>query len=92
MKESWSKFSGSIEKSKEYHKRYHIAVNNKTRRKILKLIKEGKSVGEIEEILGIDRSELEYHLKILEWGFCIIRSGEKIEVTKEGEVVDYLGD
>lgn len=92
MRESWSKFSESIEKSKEYHKRYHIAVNNKTRRKILKLIREGKSVDEIERILGLERGELEYHLKILEWGFCIVRNGGKIELTKEGEVVDYLGD
>ncbi|ADC65732.1 transcriptional regulatory protein, putative [Ferroglobus placidus DSM 10642] len=92
MKESWSEFSESVEKSREYHKRYHIAVNNKVRRKILKLIKEGKSYDEILEELGISEEDFEYHLKILEWGFCIVRDGKKLELTKEGEVVDYIGE
>ncbi|WP_290902491.1 helix-turn-helix domain-containing protein [Ferroglobus sp.] len=92
MKESWSEFSGSVEKSREYHKRYHIAVNNKLRRKILKLIKEGKSYEEILKELGISKEDFEYHLKILEWGFCIVRRGDRLELTKEGEVVEYIGD
>ena len=90
MKESWSKYSDSIEKSREYHKRYQIAVNNPVRRRILKLLLEGKKLNTIKRELNLSDSELEYHLKILEWGFCIERDGEEVRVTKEGMVVDYL--
>ncbi len=45
---------------------------------------------EIAEELKIGFSELEFHLKVLEWGFCIEREGEKIKITKEGKVVEYL--
>ncbi len=90
MKERWSEYSRSIEKSREYHKRYQIAVNSPLRRKILKMLKKGKNLEEIKKETGLNDRDLEYHLQILEWGFCIDRSGEKIEVTKEGEVVDYI--
>lgn len=90
MKESWSKHSDTLEKSREYHKRYQIAVSNPLRRKILKLVKEGKSKEEIRNALGLDERQLEYHLKILEWGYCIDRSEGRLEITKEGLVVDYL--
>jgi len=90
MKESWSKYSDSIEKSREYHKRYQIAVNNPVRRRILKLLLEGKKLNTIKRELNLSDSEIEYHLKILEWGFCIERDGEEVRVTKEGMVVDYL--
>ena len=89
MRESWSEYSDSIEKSREYHKRYLIAVNNATRRKILKLLLEGKELNTIKRELNLTDSQLEYHLKILEWGFCIER-GDKITVTKEGMVVKYI--
>lgn len=45
---------------------------------------------EIAEELKISFSELEFHLRVLEWGFCIEREGEKIKITKEGKVVEYL--
>ncbi len=90
MKESWSKYQGSIEKSREYHKRYQIAVNNPLRRKILKLISEGKGLNKIKDELKLSDKELEYHLKILEWGFCIERKGDKVVLTKEGEVVKFI--
>ena len=90
MKESWSKYSDSIEKSREYHKRYQIAVNNPIRRQILKLLLKGKKLNIIKHELNLSDSQLEYHLKILEWGFCIEREGEDIRVTKEGTVVNFL--
>ena len=90
MKESWSRYSDTLEKSREYHKRYQIAVSSPLRRKILRLVKEGKSEAEIGKILGLDRRQLEYHLRILEWGHCIDRSDGRLEITKEGLVVDYL--
>ncbi len=90
MKESWSKYQGSIEKSREYHKRYQIAVNNPLRRKILKLISKGKGLNKIKDELKLSDKELEYHLKILEWGFCIERKGDKVVLTKEGEVVKFI--
>ena len=90
MKESWSKYSDSIEKSREYHKRYQIAVNNPIRRQILKLLLKGKKLNIIKHELNLSDSQLEYHLKILEWGFCIEREGDEIKVTKEGMVVNFL--
>ncbi len=88
---SWEEFSKSIESSRIYHERYHKAVTNPKRRRILELIAEGKSVKEIKQELNMNDRELEYHLKILEWGFCIKRVGDRLVLTKEGEVVEYLG-
>ncbi|WP_457590392.1 winged helix-turn-helix domain-containing protein [Geoglobus sp.] len=90
MKESWSKHSDTLEKSREYHKRYQIAVSSPLRRKILRLVKDGRNEDEIKRELGLDDRQLEYHLKVLEWGHCIDRSGGRLEITKEGMVVDYL--
>lgn len=91
----WLEFSDTIERNREYHERYHKAVNNPTRKRILKLLKEGKNYDEIMEYLKLNEKNFEYHLKLLEWGFCIERDKEdrkKIILTKEGEIVDYLGD
>ena len=90
MKEKWSEYSKSIEKSREYHKRYQIAINSPLRRKILKMLREGKDLSQIKEEIKLKDDDLEYHLQILEWGFCIDRDGERIEVTKEGEIVDHI--
>ncbi len=90
MKERWTEFSDSIEKSREYHKRYQIAVNSPVRRKILKMIRDGKPLNQIKDETGLDDRNLEYHLQILEWGFCIERNGNEISITKEGEVVDHI--
>jgi len=90
MRESWSKHSESIEKSREYHKRYQIAINSPIRRKILKLVKDGKNLDEIKKELSLNEKQLDYHLKILEWGFCIERDGKRVEITKEGMVVDHI--
>jgi len=87
---SWEKFSSNIEDSRVYHERYHRAVANPKRKRILQLIAKGKGVDEIMRELGISWRELQYHLQILEWGFCIERRNGKWVLTKEGEVVDYL--
>jgi|Deesub1362A_J573_1020465.scaffolds.fasta_scaffold00201_16 predicted transcriptional regulator len=88
---SWDKFSKNIEASREYHARYHMAVANPVRRKILRKISEGKSENEIISELGISSEELKYHLRILERGFCIVKTHNNTwKLTKEGEVIDHL--
>ncbi|MBO8179906.1 MAG: helix-turn-helix transcriptional regulator [Archaeoglobus sp.] len=87
---SWEKYSDSIEKSRIYHERYHKAVANPVRKEILKMIAEGKSEEEIMEKLNLSKKELDYHLKILEWGFCVERKDGKLRITKEGEVIEHL--
>jgi len=86
--QSWEKFSGNIEKSRIYHQRYHRAVSNPIRRKILELIACGKNLDDIKNELGLKSEELEYHLRVLESGFCIRRDGDEVFITKEGEVVE----
>jgi len=87
---SWEKYSDSIEKSRIYHERYHKAVANPVRKEILKMIAEGKSEEEIMEKLNLSKKELDYHLKILEWGFCIERKDGGWKITKEGEIIEHL--
>ncbi len=90
MRESWSRYSESLDKSREYHKRWLIAISNEVRRKILEMIDDGRNEEEILKILRIDKKELDYHLKILEWGFCIQKEDDKWILTKEGEIVKFL--
>ena len=80
----------TLEEGEEYHKRYNYAVTHSIRRKILRLIDEGKSEDEIVSELGLKKNQLEYHLKILEWGFCIERKGDRWVITKEGKIVDKI--
>ncbi|MCS7130261.1 MAG: helix-turn-helix domain-containing protein [Archaeoglobaceae archaeon] len=87
---SWEEYSGSIEKSKEYHERYHKAVSHPIRKEILKLILKGLNEEEIARILKLSRAELEYHLQVLIQGFCIKRVDGKLVVTQEGMVVEFL--
>jgi len=87
---SWEKYSDSIEKSRIYHERYHKAVANPVRKEILKMIAEGKSEEEMMEKLNLSKKELDYHLKILEWGFCIERKDGGWKITKEGEIIEHL--
>ncbi|MCS7144468.1 MAG: helix-turn-helix domain-containing protein [Archaeoglobaceae archaeon] len=87
---NWEEYSGSIEKSKEYHERYHRAVNHPIRKEILKLILKGLSEDEIAKILKLSRSEFDYHLQVLIQGFCVKRVDGKLVVTQEGMVVEFL--
>uniref|UniRef100_A0A7J2TJ81 ArsR family transcriptional regulator n=1 Tax=Archaeoglobus fulgidus TaxID=2234 RepID=A0A7J2TJ81_ARCFL len=89
---SWKEFSGSIELSREYHERYHRAIASPVRRKILKLLALGFSEDEIMKELGISRSELDYHIKVLIRGFCVEKIGERFVLTKEGKVVERFQD
>lgn len=86
----------SSEETREYHLRYLRAVNNPLRRQILRAMKQGDStVKAIQSTTGLDRKTLEWHLDILEHGFCVEK--EVVEdivhyrLTKEGEIVDYVG-
>lgn len=87
--EKWVNAS-TLEESEEYHKRYNYAITNPIRRKILRLIDEGKTEEEIKSALSLSEQQLSYHLKILEWGFCIERKGERWVITKEGKIIDRI--
>ena len=85
----------SMEETKEYHVRYLRAVNSPLRRKILRALKEGEStIVALGERMRLDAKTLEWHLNILEHGFCIEkedRDGDVVYVlTQEGMVVDYV--
>jgi len=85
----------SLEETKEYHLRYLRAVNNPLRRKILRALKVGDATVEtLQYRTGLDAGTLEWHLSILEHGFCVekeVRDGETLyKLTKEGKVVDYV--
>ena len=86
---------GSMEETKERHRRYLRAVNNPLRRRILRAIKEG--CGTMESLvarLGVDAKTLDWHMRILEDGYCVERaeedSGTRYILTQEGLVVDYV--
>jgi len=84
-----------MEETREYHARYLTAVNNPLRRKILRALKQGHTTIEaLHAETGLDPRVLEWHLSILEHGFCVrkeMRDGGRIyRLTKEGMVVDYL--
>ena len=85
----------TMEETKEYHKRYLRAVNNPNRRDILRALKNGEATTEnLETSTGLDAKTLDWHLSILEYGFCVEkeeRDGEPFyALTKEGLVVDYV--
>jgi predicted transcriptional regulator len=90
MEESWSSFNKSLEENALYHRRYHAAVSNPLRRKILMLIAKGCTKSEIAGKLNLSEEKLDYHLRILEKGFCIKREGQRFRLTKEGKVIYYL--
>jgi predicted transcriptional regulator len=87
--EKWIK-AKTLKEAEEYHKRYNYAVTNPIRRSIIRLLLEGKDETEILSELKITENQLQYHLKILEWGFCIKRDGSRWVVTKEGKIVDKI--
>lgn len=86
---------GSMEETKERHRRYLRAVNNPLRRRILRAIKEG--CGTMESLvarLDVDAKTLDWHIRILEDGYCVERAeedgGTRYILTQEGLVVDYV--
>ncbi len=87
--------TNSIEETRQYHRRYLIAINNPLRRQILKVLKNGlTNIDQLQEATKLDKATLEWHLSILEHGFCIEKkiTQEKLtyKLTQEGKVVDYL--
>ena len=85
----------SMEETKERHRRYLRAVNNPIRRDILRSIENGNTtLASISKDTGTDKKTLNWHLRILEDGFCVERTinddHEEFILTKEGLVVDYL--
>ena len=85
----------SMEETKERHKKYLRAINNPIRRSILRSIEEGnRTIESISKDTKIDEKTLEWHLRILEDGFCVekikVVDQEKFILTKEGLVVNYL--
>jgi len=87
---SWEEYSESIERSKEYHHRYHRAVSHPVRKEILRLILKGLSEEEIARALNLSKSELDYHLNVLIQGFCVKKVEGKLLLTQEGMVVEHL--
>lgn len=85
----------SIEETRRYHKRYLRAINSPLRREILRALKEGyTTIEDLSSRTGLDNGTLNWHLSVLEQGFCIekdIKQGKLVyKLTQEGQVVDYL--
>ena len=86
---------GSMEETKDRHRRYLRAVNNPLRRRMLRALKDGcDTIDSLEDCLGVDAKTLDWHMRILEHGFCVERvEGEGVTrfvLTQEGLVVDYV--
>jgi predicted transcriptional regulator len=86
-----------MEETREYHSRYHNAINNPIRRLILKALKQNpKTLESLCSDTGLEADTLEWHLKILENGFCVrkgMQGGKTIyEITKEGMIIDHLDE
>lgn len=84
----------SMEETRDRHARYLRAVNNPVRRNILRALKEGNNTIETLSITtSLDAKTLDWHLKILEHGFCVetktLAGGKVFELTQEGLVIDY---
>lgn len=85
----------SIEETRRYHKRYLRAINSPLRREILRALKEGyTTIEDLSSRTGLDNGTLNWHLSVLEQGFCIekdTKQGKLVyKLTQEGQVVDYL--
>jgi DNA-binding transcriptional ArsR family regulator len=84
-----------IEENRDYHRRYFLAINNPSRREILRAIKKGYStINEIKKEVGLKEEILNWHLSILGHGNCvketIIDSDRIFTLTQEGYVIEYL--
>ncbi|UCH02302.1 MAG: winged helix-turn-helix transcriptional regulator [Candidatus Bathyarchaeota archaeon] len=85
----------SIEETRQYHIQYLRAINYSIRRKILRSIRNGNvCIKNLQASTGLDPDILNWHLNLLEYGFCIekeIKKGKIVyRITQEGEIVDYL--
>lgn len=78
-----------------YHQRYLRAINSPLRRKILRVLNNGKATfEELENKTGLDKIMLEWHLSVLENGFCVEKEKQKgkliFKLTQEGKVVNFM--
>ena len=85
----------SMDETREYHERYLRAINNPLRIKILRAIKDGfLNIEDLELSTGLDASTLNWHLRVLENGFCVEKDpteGKLVyKLTREGRVIDFL--
>jgi DNA-binding transcriptional ArsR family regulator len=90
-----SPVSKSIEETRQYHTRYLRAINSPVRREILRALKKGyATIEDLQSSTGLDKIDLEWHLSVLEQGFCVergIKQGKPVyRLTQEGKVVDRL--
>lgn len=87
--------TNSEEETRLYHQRYLRAMNNPLRRKILRVLTNGKtSFEELAAKTGLDKFALEWHLSILENGFCVEKESQEgklfFRLTQEGKVVNFM--
>ncbi len=85
----------SEEETKLYHQRYLRAMNNPLRRKILRVLNDGKiSFEDLAIKTGLDKFALEWHLGVLEKGFCVEKESYEGKfffwLTQEGKVVNFI--
>jgi biotin operon repressor len=87
--------TNSIEETRQYHTQYLRAVNSPMRRKILRALgTEWTSLEDLQSTTELHSDILQWHLQMLEQGFCIEKKTEKgktlFRVTQEGRIIDYL--
>ncbi|UCD96389.1 MAG: ArsR family transcriptional regulator [Candidatus Bathyarchaeota archaeon] len=85
----------SIDETRQYHIQYLRAVNSPLRRSILRALgADWMSLKDLQVATKLSFEVLEWHLQMLENGFCIEKKTEKgtsmYRVTQEGRIVDYL--
>ena len=87
--------SGTLEETRERHRRYLRAINSPVRRGILRALKDGhRSAEALAEATGLDAKTLGWHMELLVYGYCVEKrqtdEGEVYALTREGQVVDFM--
>ena len=87
--------SGTLEETRERHRRYLRAINSPVRRGILRALKDGqRSAKALAEATGLDAKTLGWHMELLVYGYCVEKrqtdEGEVYALTREGQVVDFM--
>ncbi len=70
-------------------------MNSPLRRKILRALKKGHAtIEDLEPKTGLDNDTLQWHLSVLESGFCVEKGNKQgkliYKLTQEGKIVDYI--
>jgi DNA-binding transcriptional ArsR family regulator len=71
------------------------AINSPVRREILRALTRGNAnVEDLQSTTGLSRIDLEWHLSILEYSFCVKKEIEKnkpvYKLTQEGRVIHHM--